>query len=396
MYFTQLAMPMNINSMYCIFLLLPSFLLAQENIGEIGSLPAEVSETSGLIFYNNRLITHNDSGNAPELFEIDTVSMQIVRKVTITNAENIDWEDMTQDDTHIYIGDFGNYNGTREDLTIYKISKQEYNQSEIVSAEKIDFSYEDQNEFIDNGSSNWDAEALFSFNNQLVILTKQWIDGGTVAYSLEKTPGTHLAKNIGYYLVNGLVTGATYNPLSAKLVVLGHSNILVPFVLKIEGISENSIFEGNIEKFPLDVGFAQTEGITHVSEDRYLISSEYFTRDIPAITLNSLLFGFELANEEEVMEEEETEEEVIPEPEENENKLVLYPGNEPNYVGYELTTTNTILAQAIFDTSGRMVKFRSGSEIESDEIDLTTFKSGLYYLSFYLGDSIISESFIRR
>ncbi len=381
--------------MYCIFLLLPSFLLAQENIGEIGALPAEVSETSGLIFYKDKLITHNDSGNAPELFEIDTVSMQVVRKVTITNAENIDWEDMTQDDTHIYIGDFGNYKGTREDLTIYKISKQEYDQSEIVTAEKIDFSYEDQNEFTDNGRSNWDAEALFSFNDQLVILTKQWLDGGTVAYSLEKTPGIHLAKNIGYYPVNGLVTGATYNPLSTDLVVLGHSNILVPFVLKVEGISETSIFEGNIEKIPLDVGFAQTEGITYVKEDRYLISSEYFTRNIPSITLNSLLYGFQLGNDNEV-EEEVNEEEVIPEPEENENKLILFSGNEPNSVEYELTTKNTVLAQAIFDTSGRMVKFRLGSEIESDEIDLTTFKSGLYYLSFYLEGSIISKSFVRR
>jgi hypothetical protein len=387
---------MKIKLIYSIFWLIPAFLIAQENIEEIGALPVEVSETSGLIFYNGRLITHNDSGNTPELFEIDTVSMQIVRKVSITNAGNIDWEDMTQDDTHIYIGDFGNYNGARKDLTIYKISKQEYDQSEIVSAEKIDFSYENQNEFIDNGSSNWDAEALFSINDQLVILTKQWIDGGTVAYSLGKTPGTHLAKNIGSYLVNGLVTGATYNSLSSELVVLGHSNILVPFVLKIEGVSENSIFEGNIEKIRLDVGFAQTEGIAHVSENRYLISSEYFTRNIPSITLNSLLFGFELGNGEEVIVDEKTEEEVTPEPEENENKLVLYLGNEPNHVEYELTTTNTVLAQAIFDTSGRMVKFRLGSEIENDEIDLTTFKSGLYYLSFYLGDSIISESFIRR
>jgi hypothetical protein len=395
LYFAHLAMPMRIRLIYSIFWLIPSFLIAQENIKEIGVLPDEVSETSGLIFYNDKLITHNDSGNAPELFEIDTVSMQIVRKVTITNAENIDWEDMTQDDTHIYIGDFGNYNGTREDLAIYKISKQEYDQSEIVTAEKIGFSYEDQNEFIDNGRSNWDAEALFSFNDQLVILTKQWIDGGTVAYSLEKTPGTHLAKNIGYYPVNGLVTGATYNPLSTELVVLGHSNILVPFVLKVEGISENSIFEGNIEKIPLDVGFAQTEGIAHVKEDRYLISSEYFTREIPSITLNSLLYGFQFANDNEV-EEEENEEEVIPEPEENENKLVLYPGNQPNHVEYELTTTNTVLAQAIFDTSGRMIKFRLGSEIENDEIDITTFKSGLYYLSFYLGDRIISKSFVRK
>ena len=93
-----------------------------ENITEKYNLPNSISETSGLLFYNGKLITHNDSGDAANLYELDTIRGNITRTITISNATNSDWEDITQDDTHIYIGDFGNNsNGNRQDLKIYKI-----------------------------------------------------------------------------------------------------------------------------------------------------------------------------------------------------------------------------------------------------------------------------------
>ena len=44
--------------------------------------------------------------------------------LSVNKEENVDWEDITQDETHIYIADFGNNNGNRTDLKIYKILKQ--------------------------------------------------------------------------------------------------------------------------------------------------------------------------------------------------------------------------------------------------------------------------------
>ena len=84
-----------------------------QNIIEKHELPAEVIETSGLLFLNGKLITHNDSGDDSNLYEIDTITGNITRTVSVSNATNIDWEDIAQDDTYIYIGDFGNNNGTR-------------------------------------------------------------------------------------------------------------------------------------------------------------------------------------------------------------------------------------------------------------------------------------------
>ncbi len=384
---------MKLKLTYLVLALFPVYLFSQVNISEIGVLNENVSENSGLIFYNNKLITHNDSGNNPVLFEIDTVSLAITRTITLSNAENVDWEDITQDDTYIYIGDIGNYRGTRTDLVIYRISKQEYSESESVMADRIDFSYEDQRNFDDNGKSNWDAEALFVFNDQLIILTKQWLDGGTVAYCIPKEPGEHLAKRLDAYQINGLVTSATYNPLSNELLILGHSNILVPFVTKITGVTANSIFGGTLDNLSFDIGFAQTEGITYVSENRYFISSEFFQREIPAITLNPLLYSLQLDNN--VEEYDGTpNEEIVTNPENLEDSLMLYKSYGSNILEYELTTEKSILAQAVFDTSGKMVHFKIGSEIENNVVDLIFLKSGVYYLTFYLGDKIISSPFI--
>ena len=141
--------------------------IAQEGFVELGELPDDVFETSGLLFFNDQIVTHNDSGGAPVLFEIDTVSRQITRTVTITNATNMDWEALTQDEDYIYIGDFGNNVGIRQDLTIYRIAKEDYLDNDTATAETIFFSYEDQTDFTDTGNSDWDAEAFFVLEKRI-------------------------------------------------------------------------------------------------------------------------------------------------------------------------------------------------------------------------------------
>ncbi len=81
----------------------------------------DIAETSGLVFFDNRLITHNDSGGMNALYEINTGTGNISRTVTIQNATNVDWEDICTDNDYIYIGDFGNNNGNRTNLKIYKV-----------------------------------------------------------------------------------------------------------------------------------------------------------------------------------------------------------------------------------------------------------------------------------
>lgn len=398
---------MVVKRLFYFFFLISSLVFAQENIRVVGALPNAVSESSGLLFYNGKIITHNDSGNTAQLFEIDSVSLTITRTITISNAQNVDWEDIAQDETHIYIGDIGNNSGNRTNLTVYKISKDAYDASETVTAERIDFVYEDQVDFeASPNNTDWDAEALFVLHDQLIILTKQWKSGGTVAYSLPKTPGTHNAINIGTYPVNGLVTGATYNPETGKLFLIGYSGLLAGFLTKVEGITEAAIFGGPVERINLNIGFAQVEGITFIDAKTYYFSCERFTNANPPITSEARLFSFEIqqSGEEEEPEEENPEEENPEEenPEEenpdegnvNIEKLVVYRASDSNILRYELQTNQEVYGRAIFDSSGRQVSQNLLTNVGKNAIDVSTLQRSVYYLIIYLQKKIISKPFI--
>ena len=156
------------------------------NFTEKFDLPVETKETSGLLFFDSKLITHNDSGNQPNLYEIDSLTGNLLRVVHVNNATNIDWEDITEDENHIYIADIGNNNGNRTDLKIYKILKSDFKNSASISADIISFSYEDQTNFDSKpNGSNFDAESIVVYNNSILIFTKNWNDLKTNVY---KTP----------------------------------------------------------------------------------------------------------------------------------------------------------------------------------------------------------------
>jgi hypothetical protein len=144
-------------------------------------LPSTLSENSGMIFWKNLLWLHNDSGGDAAIYGLDTVSNTIRRRVTIKDAVNIDWEDMAQDDTHIYLGDFGNNsNGARANFNIYKIAKKDITDTTgniSVHAETIKFTYDDQPEKrvpVPANTTNWDCEAMISYKEKLYLFTKQW------------------------------------------------------------------------------------------------------------------------------------------------------------------------------------------------------------------------------
>ncbi|MFT6064537.1 MAG: hypothetical protein ACJAYY_000401 [Paraglaciecola sp.] len=207
-----------------------------------------LDETSGLLFYNKILITHNDSGDDANLYEINTSTGNIIRMVEITNATNVDWEDITQDAAYIYVGDIGNNNGNRTDLKIYKISKDDYNDmDDIVTADIISYSYADQTDFTSNPTNtNWDAEGLISYGEKLLVFTKNWADNEVNVYSIPKTSGTHNASLESNYNVNGLITGVDISPNESEIYLTGYSSSEAPFMYTIHNIPNNSldIFSG--------------------------------------------------------------------------------------------------------------------------------------------------------
>jgi len=382
-----------ISKLYFLSFFLPVvFLNAQVSTTLVGTLPEDVLESSGLIYYKNKLITHNDSGNSPRLYEVDTLSSQIIRTININNATNIDWEDITQDESYIYIGDFGNNTGNRQDLTIYRVAKSDFDVSNTISAERINFSYEDQTDFSDVQNSDWDAEALVDFNDQLLIFTKQWQTNGTVAYSIPKMPGSYSAKNLGFYNASGLVTGAAYNKFSNVMMLLGYSPQLQPFIVRMDELTTNFSFNGTEVKTGLEIGFSQVEGITYSDSNTYYISSERYQNNLPPIILASQLYTFD--TDDTPQEPEEPPIEIPIDSAKVENELIIYRTFGSNELQYDLISNAPLFGRAIFDITGKRVRHTHGSLIENNRIDLSGLGSAVYYLTFYLQGVTISKPFI--
>ena len=174
---------------------------------KITKLPEHLKEISGLTFLNDTvLVAHNDSGNYPSLYFLNLQGKQI-HKVTVENATNKDWEDITSDGKgNIYVGDIGNNDYNRTDLCIYKISGKEILTKETIKAEKINFSYPDQKLFPpDKKDFHYDSEGIAFSNDSIYIYTKcctePW-DGKSYCYTLPCKAGTYKA-NKKYELVIG-------------------------------------------------------------------------------------------------------------------------------------------------------------------------------------------------
>lgn len=245
------------------------------------ALNSAINETSGLLFLEDKIITHNDSGGANELYEISPLNGTITRTITISNASNVDWEDLAADDTHIYIADFGNNTGSRTDLKIYKILRSDFFSSNTVTAEIINFSYNDQTDFTPNPgpffSTNYDAEALINFNDNLFIFTKQWSNENSAVYLIPKAEGTYGLDPVDSIKVEGLITGGTASSDESKILLTGYSNTLSPFIFELEGFSSGIFSNGSLNKYNLELtaGFSpQIEAISIFEINSYYISSE--------------------------------------------------------------------------------------------------------------------------
>ncbi len=359
--------------MVFVLALLPLLGISQD-ISKLTNLSDDIAETSGLVFFDNRLITHNDSGGMNALYEINTETGNISRTVTIQNATNVDWEDICTDNDHIYIGDFGNNNGNRTNLKIYKVRKTDYLGSEQVSAELIEFSYEDQNDFTSSpNNTNFDAEALISFGSDLYIFTKNWVDQRTNIYKLPKTSGSYVAEKIDDFDSEGLVTGGTFNPLANKVVLSGYSGIRA-FAIELRGFSNGKFSNGVIDKYNLNIPLTasfQTEGVTYSDVSSFYISAEKNALGSAALySLVSNTLGIDDFNL--------IQNEVYPNPAEE-----------------MLTIVGTIDLDRIeiYDYLGKKVYEDS---LANKNIDISEISKGVYILKLYAGNRTSSVKFLKE
>ena len=242
----------------------------------ITTLHEDIQETSGLVNLDGEIWTHNDSGGADKLYQINLENGGIVRDVKINNADNEDWEDLASDENYVYIGDFGNNDGDRTDLRIYRISREELANNDEVDAEVIEFSYSDQTSWEANHNNHdFDCEAMICYEGHLYLFSKNWVDNQTRMYRLSNQPGTYIAEYQATFDVNCLITGAEILSNSNALILIGYNTNGGTYTWMFNDFENDDFFDGENTQFIWTL-ITQIEGICVDENNSVFLSSENF------------------------------------------------------------------------------------------------------------------------
>lgn len=347
-------------------------------------LPRVLDETSGLIFWNRKIWTHNDDSDTT-LYKLNSDDKENYKTQSLESTTNKDWEEISQDKNYIYVGDFGNNaDGNRTDLKILRIEKSSTLSNNPV-IDTIAFSYSLQTDFTPKGfnNTNFDCEAFIVTSNRIYLFTKEWISRKTSVYSLPKEPGTYVADHLSEYDVDGLITGATYLEEKRLIVFSGYSGTLQPFLFLLYDFQNGEFFEGNKRKVTLDLPFHQVEGITTKNGLDYFISNERFSHS--GITTEAKLHELDLSSF--LSNYLETLSSNYPITEESES-VVLYPNPARTILNFKLNIShNDDLEMVIYNQVGQKMS-RYSITSDSFQIDVSNFSTGVYlYIILGIGNS---------
>lgn len=229
-------------------------------IADIDNVLTEVSAVE-VTRHSDFIWVIEDSGNSNNLYGLN-VKGHIKRSITISNAKNEDWEDLTSDsEGNIYIGDFGNNKEERQSFQIYKVSHKDLDKS-TTTAELIEFKltkYQDSKDF----------EAFFLFNNIFYIFSKE--KQKFVVLKVPNTAGTHVAEVHAHYTLkdnDNRITSADISDDGKTIVLLNHDKLW-----ELSNFKANNFFSGQIKSKAFGHR-TQKEGICFGIKNTVLITDE--------------------------------------------------------------------------------------------------------------------------
>ena len=258
------------NKIYVIFFLIVLFSCVEQLSIEIQLLPLKINETSGLEYYGDNFLTHNDSGGKTILYEFNKDG-KIVYEYTINDCGvNNDWEDITADNENIYVANSGNNYGTRQNLAVLILDKE----NDFECTGQIQFKYKNQVNFENRNRHPYDSEGIISVGDELILFSKDRENLMTELYSLPKIPGSYEIEPIHSYPVNSLITGADYNDELKLVALVGYDFNWNQYFYKISNFDLSNMDQSVIEKFKIPVGKAQIEAVKIIDESSFWITSE--------------------------------------------------------------------------------------------------------------------------
>lgn len=241
-------------------------------------LSDSIKETSGLVYFDNLFWTHNDDHDTM-LYGLDE-SGKIKKKIKLNGVINHDWEEITQDSSYLYIGDFGNnYSGNRKDLSILKIEKRSFLQ-EQPHIETITFSYSNQSNFSPQktNKTKFDCEAFVVTKDSIYLFTKEWKTATTSLFALPNKIGHQVAQLQASWNCKGLITGATYFEAEKKIMLCGYTKRGSSFLYLLYDFEGNHFFSGCKRRINLKMRFHQIEGIATKDGNTFYLTNEALIR----------------------------------------------------------------------------------------------------------------------
>ncbi|MBC7846377.1 MAG: T9SS C-terminal target domain-containing protein [Flavobacterium sp.] len=252
-------------------------------------------ETSGLMAFDNLFWTHNDDHDTT-IYGLDS-NGKIQKKIKLEKIKNNDWEEISQDSSYIYIGDFGNnYRGNRIDLHILRIEKKSFLLNQPV-VDMISFSYSNQTDFTPKKSNtaDFDCEAFVVSQDSIYMFTKQWRQNKTSVYVLPKMPGNYVAQLKETLNVEGLITGATLLTSDKGIVLCGYTKTLHPFLYLISDLKNFAFSMANQRRIKISMPFHQIEGITTFDGKLFYLTNESFVRK-PIVNVPQQMHSVDLSS----------------------------------------------------------------------------------------------------
>ena len=355
-------------------------------------LPEVMEETSGLIIWNDKIWTHNDDTDI-NIYAFDTTNVYDYDTYPLTGTVNTDWEEISQDDDYVYIGDFGNNaGGNRTDLKILRIEKNSL-LANLPVIDTIHFSYSLQTDFSSTGPNNtdFDCEAFIVTTDSIYLFTKEWVSEGTSVYSLPKTPGTYIADYIESYNVQGLITGATFLERERLVVLSGYTSLLQPFLFLLYDFQNNLFFSGNKRKLSVNLPFHQVEGVATEDGLFYYISNEKFSQSF--ITTSQKLHKIDLTN----YLNDYLSRDPLNVTEVSQSRIIYYPNPVKDILNIDFAEITQEAVIYIHNTVGQLVRIvHVHGGISHLSVDVSDLSRSMYYLTIKSDNNIDKFKWVKN
>ena len=238
-------------------------------------LPKIINETSGLEFYNNNFITHNDSGGEPSLYVFNEMG-EVIETIGLNKnpdfeIENNDWEDITNDNEYLFVADTGNNFGNRDNLNIIRVSKG----TDFMVDGIIEISYSDQESFFPRPKHKYDAEAIIVIEDKIALFSKDRENLNTDLYLVDKNQnGSQILTSEVSYDVNTLITGGDYDEDRNLLALVSYNSNGNQYLLLFKNFKLNDLENNTFKKFKIPLEQAQIEAVKIIDEKTFWVTSE--------------------------------------------------------------------------------------------------------------------------